>query len=120
MAPDGRCGEFFADLLRNAIFQFGVPFKETDKLMIGRCHAGIDFESESIPVLDPTLEPFARQSSSPKIAEKRRRFDLVVIGVENDFSNRFGFLFCFLRGHFDMFGHRFVPSRQVIADDARR
>ena len=120
MAPDGRCREFFADLLRNAIFQFGVPFKKTDKLMIGRRHAGIDFESESIPVLDPTLEPFARQSSSPKIAEKRRRFDLVVIGVENDFSNRFGFLFCFLRGHFDMFGHRFVPSRQVIADDARR
>ena len=54
------------------------------------------------------IQPWSRlrdRRSGPKLAEKRRRFHLVVIGVENDFSNSFGFLFCFLRRHFDMFSH---------------
>ena len=40
-----------------------------------------------------------------KIGEKWRRLNFAMIGVENNFSDRFGFLLCFLRCHFDMFGH---------------
>jgi len=35
-----------------------------------------------------------------------------MISIENDFSDRLGLLLCFLRGHFDMFGHGLVPFRQ--------
>ena len=88
-----------------------MPLKEADKLVINGSHAGVHFQSERIPVFNPALQSAARQSAGPEIDEKRRRFYFILIGIEDYFSNRFGFLFCFLRIHFDMFGHGFMPFR---------
>jgi hypothetical protein len=33
-----------------------------------------------------------------------------MIGIEDDFSDRFGLLLCFLRGHFVMFSHGWFLS----------
>ena len=111
MTADGRRGEFLTDLLRNTILEFRMPFEEPDELMVNRGHSGIHFERERIPVLDPTLQPGTRQGSGAQIAEKGRRFYFVSIRVKDDFSDRLGFLFCFLSGHFDMFGHNLFPFR---------
>jgi hypothetical protein len=37
-----------------------------------------------------------------------------MVSIKDNFPDRLGFLFCFLRGHFDMFGHRLVPSQKTI------
>ncbi len=70
MTADGRRGEFLADFLRNTILQIRMSFEEADKLVINRGHAGIHFERERIPILDPTLEPGARQRAGAQIGEK--------------------------------------------------
>ena len=57
VAADGRRGKFFADLLRDAVFQIRMSFEKTDKLMIHGRHPGIHFEGEGVPVLDPSLQP---------------------------------------------------------------
>src|SRR5713226_8268478 len=105
-------GELFPDLLRNEIFQFRVPFEKADEVMIDSRHSGIDFERESVPVLDPTLKALSGELSRPKLLEERMPFYLLVVGVENNFSQRGDLFLCFRGTEFDMFGHLLCPPIQ--------
>jgi len=88
-----------------------MALKKADELVVRSRHAGVNLESEGIPVFDLALQPLARQSPSAKVGEKRRWLHFVVVRVENDFSDRLGLSLCFLGSHFDMFGHGWFPSR---------
>ena len=109
VAADCRGREFFADLLRDPVFELWMPFKKTNELVIYRCHSSIDLEGERVPVFDPALEPCTRQCSGAQIGKKRRWLHFSMISIENYFPNRLGLLLCFLRGQFAMFGHGLNP-----------
>ena len=78
----------------------GMAFKKTDELVVRGGHSGVYFEGEAVPIGDPALQPRLRQRAGAQVGKKRRRLHFIVIGVENDFANRFGFLLCFLRESF--------------------
>jgi hypothetical protein len=96
VTADSGSGEFLADFLRDAIFQFRMSFEKTDKLVIYGRHSGVDFEGERVPIFDPPLQSRARERARAQFGEERRRLDLFVIGVQNNLPDALGFSFCFL------------------------
>src|SRR3989338_8672731 len=109
-----RRGEFFPDLLRNPVFQFGMSLEETDKLMVDGSHTGVYFQGKSIPVPDPPLKAVSRERARPEVLEKGVVFDFLSVSTQDYFPQRGDFFLCFLGAHFDMLGHGFASFLRTI------
>src|SRR5262249_15186750 len=70
MAAGTRVREFFADSLREDIFDVRMSFTETAEAVIEAGDRRVDFQGERIPIFRPALQDAQRQRSGIELSNK--------------------------------------------------